>query len=52
MIVVGNQARISGSKRFKVGKYDGGSSLSEKMVFWLKIRDNDSVFMLVLIFGD
>ena len=30
---------MGGSKRFWVGKYDGGGGLSEKVVFWPEIVD-------------
>ena len=40
MIVVRNQAKIGGSKRFRIIEYDDGGGLSKKAVIWLEIKDN------------
>ena len=42
--VVGNRARMGGSERFWVGKYDDGGGLSEKVVFWPEIIDKAGSF--------
>ena len=44
MTVVGNQVKMGGSERSWVGDYDGGSGLSEKVVFWPEIVDKAGGF--------
>lgn len=44
-----NQARIGGSEKFRVSKYDSNGGLSETAVFWPKVRDNDRDLVLALV---
>lgn len=48
-MVDGNQARIGGSEKFRVSKYDSNGGLSETAVFWPKVGDNDSDLVLALV---